>query len=86
MEVCLHLARSHMMFPVTVEPVKPMPAVSGCALSASPTTEPLPITRLTAPAGRPTPSKHFISALATAAVVVAGFHTIGSPTAMPAAR
>ena len=46
-----HLAP--MARPVSTEPVKLIAATSGEPISASPTTEPRPITRLNTPFGRP---------------------------------
>ena len=43
--------------PTSVDPVKDTMSTSGCELSASPITEPLPVTRLSTPAGSPTCSQ-----------------------------
>ena len=42
--------------PAPVEPVNDTMSIPGCAAIASPTTGPVPVTRLNAPAGRPTSS------------------------------
>ena len=47
-------ATSATRFPARVEPVKLTMSTSGCAAIASPTTGPVPVTRLNTPAGNPT--------------------------------
>ena len=68
--------------PARVEPVKDTMSTSGWAAIASPTTGPMPVTRLNTPAGRPTSS--MISARMKAS---SGATSLGlSTTVQPAAR
>ena len=75
-------ASSDTRFPARVEPVKLTMSTSGWAAMASPTTGPVPVTRLNTPAGRPSPS--MISARMKA---LSGATSLGlSTTVQPAAR
>src|SRR2546425_10148122 len=78
---CLPAARRATERPVSVDPTKPTPAVSGWPAISSPTIEPGPVTRLIAPAGRAASARHSISFTEMAEVEVAGAHTIGFPPA-----
>ena len=78
---CLPAARRATERPVSVEPTKPTPAVSGWPAISSPTTEPGPVTRLTAPAGRSASARHSINLTEMAEVEVAGAQTMVLPPA-----
>src|SRR6185437_6850665 len=69
----------HMPLKTAVEPVKWMPARSRLASAGSPTSAPLPYTRLITPGGRPASSYSFISHHAEYAAVDAGFQTTVLP-------
>jgi hypothetical protein len=68
--------------PARVEPVKETMSTSRCPTIASPTTGPIPVTRLKTPAGRPTASITSASWKAFRGVTSLGFST----TVQPAAR
>src|SRR6185295_15353197 len=67
--------------PVATEPVKEIAATSGCEISASPTTEPRPMTRLNTPGGMPEPAMICDSACAVAGTRSAGLNTTQLPYA-----
>ena len=58
-----------------------MPATSGLPAISSPTTEPGPVTRFTAPAGRSASVRHSINFTEMAEVEVAGAQTMVLPPA-----
>src|SRR3990172_1650151 len=62
-----------------VEPVKWIPARSGCRSPASSTAAPGAYTRLITPGGRPASSSSFIVQYAVTIAVEAGFHTTVQP-------
>src|SRR4051794_28214059 len=64
---------------VPVEPVKWMPASSGCGTATSDTAPPLPVTRLMTPGGRPAASSSRIVQCAASCCVGDGFHTTVLP-------
>jgi hypothetical protein len=68
--------------PALVDPVKETASTSGCAAMASPTTGPIPVTRLKTPGGRPTSSMTSARAKALSGATSEGFST----TVQPAAR
>ena len=71
--------------PARVEPVNETMSTSGCEAMASPTTGPVPLTRLKTPAGRPT--SWMISAMmnALSGATSLGFSTTVQPAAMAGA-
>ena len=68
--------------PTSVEPVNPILATSGWAMSRSPTTEPGPTSTLTTPKGRPASRASSAKRSAVSGVSSAGFRT----TVLPHAR
>ncbi|MNE76071.1 hypothetical protein D3C80_1722840 [compost metagenome] len=71
-----------MCLPVLVPPVNDTRLISGCCVSASPSSEPLPGNTLTRPLGKPASSQICASCRASSGVISAGLIT----TALPAAR
>ncbi len=67
--------------PAAVDPVKEIASTSGCSASASPMTEPRPVTRLKTPAGRPTSSITSASSIAFRGATWEGFRTTVQPAA-----
>ena len=65
--------------PTGVEPVKPILRTSGCLTSASPTTEPGPVTTLKTPLGRPASCSSSAIRSVVSGVVSAGLATIVLP-------
>src|SRR5207244_11437262 len=66
-------------WPAPVEPVKEMPCTRGSLTSTSPTSLPLPVTRLSTPPGRPASSKISTSLVAMIGVSEAGLNTTALP-------
>src|SRR5438132_4993758 len=79
--ICLPAARRATERPVSVEPTKPTPATRGWPAISSPTTDPGPVTRLTAPGGRSASARHSISLTEIADVEDAGAQTSVLPPA-----
>ncbi len=71
--------------PTSYEPVKTMPSMPGWVWSASPTVSPGPITRLTAPAGRPASSRAWIRFTVESGEAEAGLRTTVLPAMSAAA-
>ena len=71
--------RRNSAMPTSCEPVKVAPASAGARISASPTTLPAPLTRLTTPAGRPAAWKTSISSRPLHAVSLAVLKTTVLP-------
>ena len=71
--------------PARVEPVKLTMSVCGCATIASPTTGPVPVTRLKTPAGSPTASHTSASTNALSGTTSLGFSTTVQPAAIAGA-
>ena len=71
--------------PAAVEPVNETMSTSGCSASASPITEPRPVTRLNTPAGRPTSSITSASRTAFRGATCEGFNTTVQPAAIAGA-
>ena len=67
--------------PARVEPVKEIMSTSGCAASASPTTGPVPVTRLNTPGGNPRSSKISASRNALTGATSDGLSTTVQPAA-----
>jgi len=67
--------------PVAVEPVKAILSMSGCRLSASPTTEPRPLTTLKTPLGKPAASTSSVKRSVASGVFSAALKTIVQPAA-----
>ena len=67
--------------PARVEPVKETMSVSGCETIASPTTGPVPVTRLKTPCGSPTSSTTSASTKALRGTTSLGFSTTVQPAA-----
>ena len=68
--------------PTPLEPVKDTMSTSGCAISASPATGPVPVTTLTTPAGIPASEQASANIRAVSGVSSLGFSTIALPAAM----
>ena len=71
--------------PAAVDPVNETASTSGCTASASPITEPRPVTRLNTPAGSPTSSITSASTAAFSGATCEGFSTTVHPAAIAAA-
>jgi hypothetical protein len=71
--------------PARVEPVKDTMSTSGWAAMASPTTGPVPGTRLSTPGGRPTSSATSASTYADSGATSLGLSTTVQPAASAAA-
>ena len=67
--------------PVATDPVNEMASTCGCLMSASPTTDPRPITRLKTPGGIPDAAMIFDSACAVPGTRSAGLNTTQLPYA-----
>ncbi len=65
--------------PVSVDPVNEMSGTCGCSTMASPTSEPVPITRLTTPGGNPASSSTSINRMPIRGVKLAGLNTAVFP-------
>ena len=74
-------ASSETRRPARVEPVKETMSTPGCAAIASPTTGPIPVTRLKTPAGRPTDSITSARMKAFSGTTSLGFSTTVQPAA-----
>ncbi|MGF6696776.1 hypothetical protein OKW38_001387 [Paraburkholderia sp. MM5496-R1] len=70
-----------MDLPVATEPVKLIASTSGDCTSASPTTDPAPMTRLATPGGRPASCRIFISSQALPGTSSAGLKMTQLPKA-----
>jgi hypothetical protein len=75
-------ARSAIRLPVADEPVKEMTGTSGESTIVSPTSAPLPVTRLTVPGGRPASAMSSTRSVAQCGVSLAGLKT----TVLPVTR
>ena len=71
--------------PARVEPVNDTMSTSGCEAIASPTTGPVPVTRLKIPAGAPTSSMISARMNALSGATSLGFRTTVQPTAIAGA-
>ena len=67
--------------PAAVEPVNDIMSIPGCSDIASPTTGPVPLTRLKTPAGRPTSCNTSASTKAFSGATSEGFSTTVQPAA-----
>ena len=67
--------------PTSLEPVKEMKSMPGCADSAAPASSPLPVTMLSAPAGRPASAAISAKRSADRLVSSAGLSTAALPIA-----
>jgi hypothetical protein len=65
--------------PTSVDPVNAMRRTSGCATSASPITEPRPVTTLSTPSGTPASAKIRATSSVASGVVAAGLATTVLP-------
>ena len=68
--------------PTGVEPVNDTIRTSGCAISASPATGPVPTTTLTTPSGIPASVHACANSSAVSGVISAGLSTIVLPAAI----
>ena len=78
---CFPAARRATDAPVSVEPTNPTPFTSGWPAISSPTTDPGPVTRFTAPGGRSASARQSISFTEIAEVEEAGAQTTVFPPA-----
>ncbi len=74
-------ASAAMCLPVPVSPVKATRRTSGCVTSASPMTEPRPVTTFSTPGGSPASWKSSATFNVESGVVDAGFTTTVFPAA-----
>src|SRR5262249_36915065 len=74
-------ASSAMRLPAAVDPVNDTIDTSGCFTIASPTTGPVPVTRLNTPGGNPMLSKISASTNALSGAISLGFNTTVQPAA-----
>src|SRR2546427_606313 len=72
-------ALSYTCLPVSTPPVKEIARMSGWATRPSPTTEPVPVTRFTTPAGKPASSSTSTNLAAQRGVRLEGFRTNEQP-------
>ena len=70
-----------MCIPVSVWPVKAIFATFGCPVSTSPISAPVPVTRFSAPFGRPASTMSSTQRVVASGVVLAGFRTTVHPDA-----
>src|SRR6185369_6097604 len=73
------------LIPTSYEPVKTIPSIPGWVWSASPTVSPGPMTRFTAPGGRPASSRAWMRFTAESGDADAGLRTTVLPAISAAA-
>src|SRR3972149_779403 len=73
-----------MCTPALEDPGRVIPSIRGLTISASPTTDPGPVTKLNTPSGRPASRKHWARSAPAHGVSVAGLKTTGLPAARAA--